>query len=119
MKTDVYSFAVVLWEMLTGETPYSNIKNREHLRQVVDEQDGRLEIEVEWPKRVQNILKSSFDVKHENWLVSMIDPDPISARDALAAPNTHNYLVIILHHPLNDGTELRRKPTHSDGTAGR
>ena len=55
MKTDVYSFAVVLWEMLTGETPYSNIKNREHLRQVVDEQDGRLEIEVEWPKRVQNM----------------------------------------------------------------
>ncbi|GAA0163842.1 non-receptor serine/threonine protein kinase [Lithospermum erythrorhizon] len=28
-KVDVYSFAIVMWELLTGETPYANMRSKE------------------------------------------------------------------------------------------
>ena len=34
-KVDVYSFAVLLWQMLSGENPHPNLTREEHMQQVV------------------------------------------------------------------------------------
>lgn len=66
MKADVYSFAIVMWEMLSGETPYSFVKSRDHLIDHVVEECGRPEIDESWPRDIQTMLKNSFDPNTEN-----------------------------------------------------
>ena len=34
-KVDVYSFSIILWQMLSGEMPYQGMTREEHLQQVV------------------------------------------------------------------------------------
>lgn len=60
LKADVYTYSIVLWEMLSGKLPYGFIRRRDHLvYQVVDEH-GRPEIDAAWPVPIQNMLESSF-----------------------------------------------------------
>lgn len=70
MKADVYSFSIVLWEILSGKTPYFFIRKVHQLvRQVVDE-SVRPAIDYSWPAAVQGMMESSFD--------SDIDKRPVS-----------------------------------------
>jgi hypothetical protein len=61
MKADVYTFALVFWEMLTGQMPYSFLHTWDHLFYYVVEGGGRPEINEEWPAQIQGMLASSFD----------------------------------------------------------
>ena len=60
MKANVYTFAIVLWEMLSLRTPYVIAKGRYHqLIDFVVLKQGRPYIEESWC-RIQEMLKSSF-----------------------------------------------------------
>ncbi|KAL7546653.1 hypothetical protein ACHAWF_009987 [Thalassiosira exigua] len=61
LKADVYTFATVLWEMLTGEQPYSFVRSKNELTRFVVKVHGRPEIDESWPSEVQHILRNSFD----------------------------------------------------------
>ena len=87
LKADVYSFAIVLWEILSVRTPYAFARKRHQLINYVGklntfiskhpfgsscaqetvhlyapvEEHGRPEIDLAWPVDVQETLKSSFD----------------------------------------------------------
>ncbi|KAL7528371.1 hypothetical protein ACHAXR_004481 [Thalassiosira sp. AJA248-18] len=61
MKADVFTFAIVLWEMLSGETPYSFARTRNQLCFHVCQERGRPEIDDSWPSNIKSMLRSSFD----------------------------------------------------------
>ena len=61
LKADVYTFALVLWECLTGQAPYAFVRRRDQLIYHVVHEGGRPEIDESWPSPIQNMLESSFD----------------------------------------------------------
>ena len=61
LKADVYSFAIVVWEMLSGETAYSFVRDIDHLVYYVIDKSGCPEIDERWPDRIKVMLKNSFD----------------------------------------------------------
>jgi serine/threonine protein kinase len=61
MKADVYSFAIILWEILTGRTPYGCVKGISHLMQQIVEEHVRPSIDESWPSSIQGLLEISFD----------------------------------------------------------
>jgi serine/threonine protein kinase len=60
VKTDVYSLAVVLYEIMSLETPYETIYNREMHQYLVCEGQQRPEIHAEWPQDLQDLLGSGW-----------------------------------------------------------
>jgi len=70
MKADVYSFAIVLWEILAGQTPYAFVRRMHQLTNFVVEENGRPDIHESWPKDVRCMLECSFDADMENRPVS-------------------------------------------------
>lgn len=60
-KTDVYSFAVVLWEILAKKTPYVFARRKDQLVKYVVDEYGRPDIEQHWPAVTKSMLESSFD----------------------------------------------------------
>lgn len=61
LKADVYTFALVVWEMLSCETPYPVVKTRQHLIDYVVDKHGRPDIDESWPSDIQGMLETSFD----------------------------------------------------------
>eukprot|EP00585_Thalassiosira_rotula_P011239 CAMPEP_0196159560 /NCGR_PEP_ID=MMETSP0910-20130528/46385_1 /TAXON_ID=49265 /ORGANISM="Thalassiosira rotula, Strain GSO102" /LENGTH=211 /DNA_ID=CAMNT_0041424483 /DNA_START=1079 /DNA_END=1714 /DNA_ORIENTATION=+ len=61
LKADVYTFAIVLWEMLSGESAYSFVSDRDHLQNYVVDRCGRPEINEIWPDHIKGMLEDSFD----------------------------------------------------------
>lgn len=61
LKADVYTYSLVLWEMLNGQAPYAFIRNRAKLIYYVVDEGGRPEIDDTWPSPIQDMLESSFD----------------------------------------------------------
>jgi len=53
---DVYSFSIVLWEIVTLEKPYKNLNCKEWFQQVVVE-GVRPDIDEYWPTKLQYLLK--------------------------------------------------------------
>ena len=70
LKADVYTFAIVMWQMLTGETPYSFIRSRDQLLYYVIEEQGRPEIDDCWPANIKRMLTMCFHADHVNRPVS-------------------------------------------------
>ncbi|KAL7530703.1 hypothetical protein ACHAWF_003481 [Thalassiosira exigua] len=62
LRADLYTFALVLWQMLTGKVPYSSLKNMEELISRVVLEGRRPAIDPSWPSHVQGMMESSFDV---------------------------------------------------------
>lgn len=60
MKADVYTFAIIVWEILSGKTPYVFVRNRQQLTKFILE-NGRPVIDETWPSSIQGMLQSSFD----------------------------------------------------------
>lgn len=60
LKTDVYTFSVVLWEVLSLERPFSFIRNKRALIDHILMEEGRLDIKHEWPATIKDTLKKSF-----------------------------------------------------------
>ena len=70
LKADVYSFSIILWEILTAKTPYLFVRRRNQLINYVVEENGRPDIEESWPSSIQGMLESSFDSEIEKRPVS-------------------------------------------------
>ncbi|KAL7526533.1 hypothetical protein ACHAXR_001532 [Thalassiosira sp. AJA248-18] len=61
LKADIYTFAIILWEILSGRTPYEFVRRRHQLIHYVVEENGRPVIDESWPLAIQGMLESSFD----------------------------------------------------------
>jgi len=59
-KVDVYSFAIILWELLTGSPPFKNTSPSE-LCNFVAERGGRLPIPENTPKKLSNLIQKCWD----------------------------------------------------------
>ena len=59
-KADVYSFAHLLWEMMSLEKPYATMRTSQH-RLCVIEQGMRPELNPSWPKEVCDLLSRAWD----------------------------------------------------------
>ncbi|KAL7531009.1 hypothetical protein ACHAXR_003801 [Thalassiosira sp. AJA248-18] len=73
LKSDVYSFAMVLWEMLSGKTPHAFVRRRHQLIHYVVEENGRPVIDESWPSSIQGMMESSFDSEIEKRPVSALN----------------------------------------------
>jgi len=65
LKSDVYTFAIVLWEMLSCELSYSFVKSKQDLVNFVVLEGGRPDIDESWPASIQGMLETSFDPETE------------------------------------------------------
>lgn len=72
MKADVYTFAIVMWEILTGETPYGYVRSKQHLIRQILVEKVRPAIDERWPDTIKGMLESSFD--------SELGKRPVSSR---------------------------------------
>lgn len=61
LKADVYSFAIILWQILAGEVPFAFVRSRKQLFDHVVNEQGRPQIDERWPTGVKSILAKSFD----------------------------------------------------------
>lgn len=55
-KVDVFSFGIVLWEILSGERAFSNMSEEQHLNMVVNGQE-RPKLKEDWPSEVKDLLQ--------------------------------------------------------------
>ena len=58
-KADVYSLALVIWEMMALEKPYKSVCKAKH-RSVVTEQRLRPPLQRDWPSGVQSLLECAW-----------------------------------------------------------
>ncbi|CAM9527973.1 unnamed protein product [Ectocarpus sp. 6 AP-2014] len=58
-KGDVYSFSLIMWEMLAGIKPFLGLKRPDFYNRVVDEGE-RPPLNPEWPQPVRNLLESCW-----------------------------------------------------------
>ena len=70
MKADVYSFSILLWEMLADHIPYAFARTTDRLTYHVVCENGRPDINESWPTYIKDMLKTSFDSNAERRPVS-------------------------------------------------
>jgi serine/threonine protein kinase len=58
-KVDVYSFAIILWEMLTFETPFQGMTREEFHQKVVNDRE-RPPINKKWPEPLVELMTSCW-----------------------------------------------------------
>lgn len=99
LKADVYTFSIVLHEMLSGHLPYAFARNPRQLINFVVIENGRPDINETWPISIRSMLENSFDKEVEmrpvsahtlKWILSisrffLISVSPLSV--ALQSPN--------------------------------
>jgi len=61
LKADVYAFSIVLYQILSGMTPYAFVRRSSQLVSFVVEEDGRPDINESWPSPVRFMMKDSFN----------------------------------------------------------
>jgi serine/threonine protein kinase len=59
-KCDVFSFAVLLWEMLALQSPFRSYTKREYMFRVVEMQE-RPWVQHRWPDLVKRLLREAWD----------------------------------------------------------
>uniref|UniRef100_A0A1A8D297 Receptor (TNFRSF)-interacting serine-threonine kinase 1, like n=3 Tax=Nothobranchius TaxID=28779 RepID=A0A1A8D297_NOTKA len=66
-KSDVYSFAIVVWVILTGQEPYENARSEEHMSQCVINGDRPADhlIPEDTPEEIIRLMKRCWDHNHE------------------------------------------------------
>lgn len=62
-KSDVYSFAIVVWVILTGQEPYANARNEDHISQCVRNGNRPAEhlIPAETPAEIIHLMRRCWD----------------------------------------------------------
>eukprot|EP00521_Asterionellopsis_glacialis_P015801 CAMPEP_0195298712 /NCGR_PEP_ID=MMETSP0707-20130614/24065_1 /TAXON_ID=33640 /ORGANISM="Asterionellopsis glacialis, Strain CCMP134" /LENGTH=577 /DNA_ID=CAMNT_0040360915 /DNA_START=162 /DNA_END=1895 /DNA_ORIENTATION=+ len=59
LSADVYSFGLILWQIISLERPYSNMTLDEHKDHVTNG-DVRPELQPQWPSKLRNAMKWSW-----------------------------------------------------------
>ena len=59
LKVDVFSFSILLWEILSLQTPFSGYNVRMH-KKVVVESGGRPRLNKKWSENIQSLLSNSW-----------------------------------------------------------
>jgi serine/threonine protein kinase len=90
LKTDVYSFAILFYEMLSLERPFLAIKKSQH-EQVVFRSGLRPRLNEPWPKPIKNILKNSWsaDIKSRP-SISQVHDVIMQTVEELDRPTSHS-----------------------------
>mmetsp|Transcript_22721 Transcript_22721/g.32473 ORF Transcript_22721/g.32473 Transcript_22721/m.32473 type:complete len:457 (-) Transcript_22721:55-1425(-) len=60
LKADVYSFSVVLWEMIGLKRPFPKCKTRTEFEEALPKLDKVLAIDRRWPQPIQDVIKSGL-----------------------------------------------------------
>ena len=64
LKADVYSFSIILWEILSESIPFGFVKRRRTLIQQVVHENARPIIDKRrWPASIVGMLESSFEAE--------------------------------------------------------
>ena len=72
LKADVYSWAVVTWELLSGHKPYAHYSATDHCA-LVCQGGERPPLRSEWPEHVQYILVNAWcENVRERWTVARV-----------------------------------------------
>eukprot|EP01099_Mayorella_cantabrigiensis_P001972 TRINITY_DN1855_c0_g1_i1.p1 TRINITY_DN1855_c0_g1~~TRINITY_DN1855_c0_g1_i1.p1 ORF type:complete len:475 (+),score=124.76 TRINITY_DN1855_c0_g1_i1:193-1425(+) len=82
-KSDIYSFGLILWEMVTEKYPVEDITERKVLEDIVCHKKKRLEIPTNIPTSLRNLIKKCWD------------PDPAKRPDS-------NNLITLLDEVIID-----------------
>lgn len=61
LMSDVYTFSIIVWEMLATQTPYVHVRSVGHHVRHVTVENGRPRINESWPFPIRGMLESSFD----------------------------------------------------------
>ena len=92
-KVDVYSFSLIVWEMISDEVPYDTITNKRGLIQMVAMDGVRPSIDSSWPIGFQTLLRDSWQVdqfsrpsfeiiiKRLDALIEAIEPEVLAEDD--------------------------------------
>ena len=67
LKADVYSFGILLWQMLSLETPFDGYNARKHRDKVVED-GARPKINSRWPTDVVFVMRQCWSEKIESRL---------------------------------------------------
>jgi serine/threonine-protein kinase CTR1 len=63
-KVDIYSYGVILWEIVTLQKPWAEIKSLQELITTVGLKDGRLKLPEPWPegcpRSIERVIKGCF-----------------------------------------------------------
>jgi serine/threonine protein kinase len=85
LKADVYTFSIIVWELISGQTPYMFARRRHELINYVVEEKGRPDVDESWPTSIQGMLESSFDADIDKRPVSS-NIDPILSCSSITPP---------------------------------
>lgn len=61
LKADVYTFSIVMWQVLSLKQPFSFVQSRDELADHVVNQGGRPEIPEIWPEAIKENISAAFD----------------------------------------------------------
>ncbi|KAL0954124.1 hypothetical protein HGRIS_005266 [Hohenbuehelia grisea] len=104
--SDVYSYALVAWELFTGNVPYSHIPERAFARRVVDKQERP-----ERPESLTNDLL--WDLMQQCWQPEPADRPVVSAIQARLRPYT-----LRVQSPVQSVFGIPSTPTISSRLSG-
>jgi len=77
-KADVYSFAILLWQLCSKEKPFKRILSKKEFKDMVFKGGVRPYVDPTWPRSIQDLLKTSW---HGN---PNLRPDMSAVSDCLA-----------------------------------
>eukprot|EP00008_Paramoeba_atlantica_P011813 CAMPEP_0201488572 /NCGR_PEP_ID=MMETSP0151_2-20130828/19093_1 /ASSEMBLY_ACC=CAM_ASM_000257 /TAXON_ID=200890 /ORGANISM="Paramoeba atlantica, Strain 621/1 / CCAP 1560/9" /LENGTH=620 /DNA_ID=CAMNT_0047873893 /DNA_START=84 /DNA_END=1946 /DNA_ORIENTATION=+ len=65
-KADIYSFAIMMWEILTGEEPFQEYSDLPTFQRDVHWEGKRLALPAEWPSELKRLFNIMWDANPEN-----------------------------------------------------